>query len=88
MAEKLKGKIQSSDHGGHSDSDSDENINTLDHDYLDLPLEKLCLGPRKKLLVLGLGGLLCHRVYRYGTSNIPRSRYPDASYGSFHGSDS
>jgi hypothetical protein len=26
-----------------------------------LSLEKLNLGPRKKLLVLGLGGLLCHR---------------------------
>ncbi|XP_004305366.1 PREDICTED: uncharacterized protein LOC101295843 [Fragaria vesca subsp. vesca] len=55
MAEKLFRKIQSSDHGGHSDSDSDENRNTLDHDHLDLPLEKLSLGPRKKLLVLGLG---------------------------------
>jgi hypothetical protein len=29
-----------------------------------LSLGKLNLGHRKKLLVLGLGGLLCHRVYR------------------------
>ncbi|XP_050379522.1 uncharacterized protein LOC126796847 [Argentina anserina] len=80
MAEKLKNKILSSDHGGYSDNDSQDNRNTLDHDQLDLPLEKLSLGPRKKLLVLGLGGLLCHRVYRYGISNIPRSRRVDASF--------
>lgn len=84
MAEKLKSKIISS-HDDHSDSDSDEDRNTSDHEHLGLPLEKLSLGPRKKLLVLGLGGLLCHRVYRYGSmSNIPRSRYADASYGSFY----
>ncbi|KAM3217699.1 hypothetical protein P3L10_027142 [Capsicum annuum] len=29
-----------------------------------LPLEKLYLGPKKKLLVINLGGLLSHRVHR------------------------
>ena len=50
-----------------------------------LALEKLTLGPRKKLLVLSLGGLLCHRVFRHDKSKIPRYRDPDTSYGSFLG---
>ncbi|KAE8098462.1 hypothetical protein FH972_016523 [Carpinus fangiana] len=45
-------------------------------------LEKLNLGPRKKLLVLGLGGLLCHRVYRRDRSRTTFGK-PDASYGNF-----
>ncbi|ONH96301.1 hypothetical protein PRUPE_7G119500 [Prunus persica] len=71
MSEKLKGKVECS---GNSSSEAKE---------CGLPLEKLNLGPRKKLLVLSLGGLLCHRVHRYGRANIPRFRYVDASYGSF-----
>ena len=43
------------------------------------------VSPRKKLLVLGLGGLLCHRVCKRNVSDIPRSRYPDAFYGSILG---
>ncbi|PON52966.1 HAD-like domain containing protein [Trema orientale] len=50
----------------------------------DLLLEKLSLGQRKKkLVIVSLGGLLCHRVYRYDRSSVPRFRVPDASYGSF-----
>ncbi|VVA35580.1 PREDICTED: ubiquitin domain-containing [Prunus dulcis] len=49
MSEKLKGKVERS---GNSSSEAKE---------CGLPLEKLNLGPRKKLLVLSLGGLLCHR---------------------------
>jgi len=45
-------------------------------------LQKSNLGPRKKLLVMGLGGLLCHRVCKRDVSDIPRSRYHDAFYGS------
>ncbi|XP_034225623.1 uncharacterized protein LOC117635405 [Prunus dulcis] len=71
MSEKLKGKVERS---GNSSSEAKE---------CGLPLEKLNLGPRKKLLVLSLGGLLCHRVHRYERANIPRFRYVDASYGSF-----
>jgi hypothetical protein len=53
---------------------------------LHMALEKSNLvGPRKKLLVLGLGGLLCHRVCKRNVSDIPRSRYPDAFYGSILG---
>ncbi|GMY25111.1 HAD-like domain containing protein, partial [Fagus crenata] len=47
-----------------------------------LALEKVSLGPRKKLLVMNLGGLLCQRVCRREVHNIPRFRHPDASYGS------
>ncbi|KAF4384813.1 hypothetical protein G4B88_000209 [Cannabis sativa] len=53
-------------------------------DFGDL-LEKLNLGQqrKKKLIVLALGGLLCHRVYRRDKSSAPRSRRPDTSYGNF-----
>ncbi|XP_048236319.1 uncharacterized protein LOC125371384 [Ricinus communis] len=45
-------------------------------------LERPFFRPRKKLLVISLGGLLCARVCRRDTSNIPQSRPPDAAYGS------
>ena len=61
---------------------SDEEEDLVD---FGLALEKLTLGPRKKLLVLSLGGLLCHRVFRHDKSKIPRYRDPDTSYGSFLG---
>ncbi|KAK9290082.1 hypothetical protein L1049_008246 [Liquidambar formosana] len=48
-----------------------------------LSLEKLNLGPRKKLLVLCLGGFLNHRVYHHDKPNIPKYRPPDASYDSY-----
>jgi len=40
---------------------------------LDLPLEKLNLGPGKKLLVMNLNGLLFHRIHRSEKSGIRRS---------------
>jgi hypothetical protein len=49
-----------------------------------LSLEKLNIGHGKKLLVLGLGGLLCHRVYRRDWSRTTFGK-PDASYGNFFG---
>ncbi|CAK9320138.1 unnamed protein product [Citrullus colocynthis] len=56
-----------------------------DGNELGLSLEKLNLGPKKKLLIMGLGGFLCHRVCRRkGSSKIPKHRRPDASLGSFH----
>ncbi|KAF2289773.1 hypothetical protein GH714_038558 [Hevea brasiliensis] len=41
--------------------------------------------PRKKLLVLSLGGLLCHRVCRRYPSSVPKYRIADAAYGSILG---
>lgn len=67
----------------YENSDDDDEEDTGDD--CGLALDKLNLGPRKKLLVLGLGGLLCHRVYRRVKSNIPVYRRHDASYGSFLG---
>lgn len=61
---------------------SDEEEDLVD---FGLALEKLSLVPRKKLLVLSLGGLLCHRVFRHDKSKIPRYRDPDTSYGSILG---
>lgn len=41
---------------------------------------------RKKLLVFGLGGLLCHRICRKDTTEVPIvHRRPDAVYGSYAG---
>lgn len=66
----------------YENSDDDEEDTG---DDCGLALDKLNLGPRKKLLVLGLGGLLYHRVYRRVKSNIPVYCRHDASYGSFLG---
>ena len=48
-----------------------------------LSLERLKLGPlnRKKLIVLSLGGLLCHRFYLNDKSDRPANRAPDLVYG-------
>ncbi|XP_024190233.1 uncharacterized protein LOC112194220 [Rosa chinensis] len=82
MAEKNKSKVVCSD---DDHSDAEESKKTLDD--LTLPLEKLNLGPekkkKKKLLVIGLGGLLCHRVYRTEKIYIPNYRRPDAAYGNY-----
>ncbi|KAK3226721.1 hypothetical protein Dsin_006583 [Dipteronia sinensis] len=43
---------------------------------------KLNPGPMKKLVVLSLGGLLCHRVCRRKILTDPINRSSDASYGS------
>ncbi|XP_027349188.1 uncharacterized protein LOC113860857 [Abrus precatorius] len=50
---------------------------------LDLPLEKLNLGPRKKLLVMNLNGLLLYRVNRRNKQEIPKSPRADGRYGNF-----
>ncbi|KAM3341307.1 hypothetical protein P3S68_028942 [Capsicum galapagoense] len=47
-----------------------------------LPLEKLYLGPKKKLLVINLGGLLCHRVHRQHWLSV-QSYKPDLICGNF-----
>ncbi|XP_070037219.1 uncharacterized protein [Nicotiana tomentosiformis] len=67
-----------------SDSDSSDNENeTKDTGKnLDLPLEKLNLGPKKKLLVLNLGGLLVDRVHRRNESAVRRYT-PDLVHGNF-----
>ncbi|KAJ6311300.1 hypothetical protein OIU77_013133 [Salix suchowensis] len=64
------------------DDDSEEDRGDLPDD---LSLDKLSLKvPKKKLLILCLGGLLCHRVcIKRGSGNVRTNRRPDAAYGSF-----
>ncbi|GAB2303389.1 hypothetical protein Dimus_037380 [Dionaea muscipula] len=46
---------------------------------LGLPLEKLNLGPRKKLVILALNGFLVYRTHRY-RGKIPRNRMHDGLF--------
>lgn len=50
---------------------------------LDISLEKLNLGPKKKLLVIALGGLLVHR--QHVREKIPPNIRPDVYHGNFRG---
>ncbi|KAJ0817625.1 putative FCP1 domain, HAD superfamily protein [Helianthus annuus] len=50
---------------------------------LNISLEKLNLGPKKKLLVLPIGGFLVHRAHRRRPKTIPRNRKPDFCSGNF-----
>ncbi|KAL0347113.1 UNVERIFIED_CONTAM: hypothetical protein Scaly_1727300 [Sesamum calycinum] len=74
MAEKSKLKNVISD-----ESSDDEKQPATD---LDLPLDKLNLGPKKKLLVLCLGGLLVHRVHVRDKASV-RGLRPDVIHGKF-----
>uniref|UniRef100_A0A7N0UDD9 Mitochondrial import inner membrane translocase subunit TIM50 n=2 Tax=Kalanchoe fedtschenkoi TaxID=63787 RepID=A0A7N0UDD9_KALFE len=66
------------------EDDESDNEEKGDSSELGLALEKLSLGKKKKLLVLCLGGLLFHRVFRYVRHKIPKTRSPDTTYGSFY----
>ncbi|KAJ0088749.1 hypothetical protein Patl1_32357 [Pistacia atlantica] len=50
-------------------------------DDVGLSLEKLNLGPKKKLLVISPSGVLIHRAHLANNSSIPNARTPDAHYG-------
>jgi hypothetical protein len=63
-------------------NNSDDKQDAGDDLDCSLSLEKLNLLPRKKLLVLDVGGLLCQRLHRLDKSSIPTFRNPDASHGS------
>ncbi|KAL3532037.1 hypothetical protein ACH5RR_005558 [Cinchona calisaya] len=67
------------------DDSSDDESDTAEAaaDYLGgLSLEKLNLGPKKKLLVLCLGGLLVDRVHKRNSASI-KGRRPDFVFGNF-----
>ncbi|XP_059595352.1 uncharacterized protein LOC100264874 [Vitis vinifera] len=64
-----------------SESES-ENEKDSGNDF-GLSLEKLTLGPRKKLLVMNLSGLLLHRAFKRDTPRIPKHRRPDVVFGNF-----
>ncbi|KAK1362170.1 FCP1 homology domain-containing protein [Heracleum sosnowskyi] len=62
-------------------SDNEEEKTELS---LDISLEKLNLGPKKKLLVIALGGLLVHRQHdREKFTKIPPNIRPDVFHGRF-----
>ncbi|CAK7325166.1 unnamed protein product [Dovyalis caffra] len=84
---------------GKSSTDSDLKLKSVvnyddsgdrEEDRGDLPalsIEKLSRKvPKRKLLILCLGGLLCHRVcIKRGSGNVRTKRRPDDAYGSFQG---
>ncbi|KAM0053479.1 putative FCP1 domain, HAD superfamily protein [Helianthus debilis subsp. tardiflorus] len=49
----------------------------------DVSMSKLSLGPKKKLLVLPMGGFLVHRAHRRRSNTIPKNRQPDFCSGNF-----
>ncbi|KAL2509254.1 Haloacid dehalogenase-like hydrolase (HAD) superfamily protein [Forsythia ovata] len=63
-----------------SDENSEDEKDNGNH--LDISLEKLNLGPKKKLLVLCLGGLLVHRVHIRHWDSV-KGLNPDLRYGKF-----
>ncbi|CAH9118996.1 unnamed protein product [Cuscuta europaea] len=75
MGDKLKPKAVVSDESSDEEAKEDEN-------ELDLPLDKLNLGPRKKLLVLCLGDLLVRRVHLRDKHTV-RGFRPDVIHGKF-----
>ncbi|TMW82228.1 hypothetical protein EJD97_006463 [Solanum chilense] len=75
---KLKNVISHNDN--YSDDESKNKISGKLELYL--PLEKLHLGPKKKLLVLNLGGLLVHRVHKRDWFSV-RTYKPDLVCGNF-----
>lgn len=74
----------------HSSDDDDYDDDQKEESRTDLglgfSLEKLNLGPRKKLLVLGLGGVLVHRLHRRDQkTNVQYYRRPDGIAENFQG---
>lgn len=79
-----KNKRCSSHNVVFSDSEDDDYDDVQESETeLDLCLEKLNLGPKKKLLVLNLNGLLLHRVNRRDMKGIPKSRRANGIYRNF-----
>ncbi|GLT64365.1 hypothetical protein SLA2020_368650 [Shorea laevis] len=66
-----------------SDGGDEKNYSDKDPTAELLNTEQLNLGPTKKLLILGIGGLLCHRVCYKERSQVPIYRQHDAAYGSY-----
>ncbi|XP_073273371.1 uncharacterized FCP1 homology domain-containing protein C1271.03c-like [Primulina huaijiensis] len=64
-----------------SDESSEDEQDSASDD-IGLTLDKLTLGPKKKLLVLCLGGLLVHRVHVKDKASVRELR-PDVVHGKF-----
>ncbi|KAL8204954.1 hypothetical protein R6Q57_010577 [Mikania cordata] len=72
--------VVASDRVSDEEEDDDDKETGTD---LGLSMDKLNLGPKKKLLVLPIGGFLVHRAHRRRPNTIPRNRKPDFCSGNF-----
>lgn len=81
---KFKNVLLNNTSSSEDDSSRSDDEKGIRYD-LGLTLVKLNLGPRKKLLVLSLGGLLVHRVHAHERINIPRYVRPDIVNRNFRG---
>ncbi|KAJ9559172.1 hypothetical protein OSB04_013786 [Centaurea solstitialis] len=79
---KLKNLVVVSDHESNGSDEDDVNEKETETD-LGFCLDKLNLGPKKKLLVIPFGGMIVHRAHRHRPKTIPRNRRPDFSSGNF-----
>ncbi|KAF5823724.1 putative FCP1 domain, HAD superfamily protein [Helianthus annuus] len=70
---------ENTDHNGEEQEDEKEETGV----NLDVSMSKLNLGPKKKLLVLPMGGFLVHRAHRRRPNTIPKNRQPDFCSGNF-----
>ncbi|KAJ0736041.1 putative FCP1 domain, HAD superfamily protein [Helianthus annuus] len=50
---------------------------------LDISLDRVNIGSKKKLLVIPLRGIFVHRAHRWYPATIPRNCRPDFRYGHF-----
>ncbi|KAJ0624703.1 putative FCP1 domain, HAD superfamily protein [Helianthus annuus] len=74
-------KTVASDNTDHISEEQEEEKET--RISLDVSMNKLNLGPKKKLLVLPIGGFLVHRAHRRRPKTIPKNRQPDFCSGIF-----
>lgn len=79
---KNKNVIVASDSQSSEEEQENEKETGID---LGISLDKLTLGPKKKLLVIPLGGLIVHRAHIRDRFKLPKNRRPDLSYGNFMG---
>lgn len=82
LKNKMAGKILdlSNKNCESSGWDSDDYEEAKDN-ILELSIDKLNLGPKKKLLVLSPSRLLVHKAHRANKATIPQNRMPDAING-------
>lgn len=72
--------VASDDSRNSHEEEQEENETKID---LGISLDKLTLGPKKKLLVIPLAGIIVHRGHIRSPATIPKNRRPDFSYGKF-----
>ncbi|XP_076920297.1 uncharacterized protein LOC143581361 [Bidens hawaiensis] len=62
---------------------SDNEKETAGMDINIISMDKLNLGPKKKLIVLPIGGFLVHRAHCRRPNTVPKNRLPDFCSGNF-----